>query len=104
LVFLDSSTSKLINEDNNNHHSRSVKAVKSTRSRIIPSISLASMHEDHDYTERKDLLIQCDRLRLIIFVASCPSYDLHLYAHIERSSLNRCVFTPIPHQTGKNTR
>jgi hypothetical protein len=40
------------------------------------------MHDDHDYDE-----------------PPCPSFDLHLYAHIDRSSLNRCVFTPIPHQT-----
>ncbi len=35
----------------------------------------------------------------MFFSAPCPSFDLHLYAHIDRSSLNRCVFTPIPHQT-----
>ncbi len=48
----DSSTSKLNNEDsNNNYQIRSVKAVKSTKSRIIPSISLATMEEDQDYDE-----------------------------------------------------
>jgi len=66
-IFSDSSTSKLINEDNNNHHPRSVKAVKSTRSRIIPSISIASMQDDHEYNECKYLSNQCDGLRLIIF-------------------------------------
>ena len=40
----------------------------------------------------------------IYFLASCPSFDLHLYAHIDHSSLNRCVFTPVPHQTGKKIR
>ncbi|CAF3363978.1 unnamed protein product [Rotaria sp. Silwood1] len=80
--FLDSSASKLSNENYNNHVSRSAKAVKSTRSQRIPSISLVTMQEDHDYDE-----------------PPCPSFDLHLYAHIDRSSLNRCVFTPIPHQT-----
>jgi len=60
--FSDSSASKLMNEDNNNHHPRSVKAVKSTRSRIIPSISIAQMQDEHDYIERKDLLNQCDGL------------------------------------------
>ncbi|CAF0798816.1 unnamed protein product [Rotaria sordida] len=80
--YEDSSISKLINQDKNNHVSRSLKAVKATRSRIIPSISLTAMQEDHDYDE-----------------PPCPSFDLHLYAHIDHSSLNRCVFTPIPHQT-----
>lgn len=94
----DSSTSKLINEDNNNHHSRSVK---STRSKIIPSIPVTAMQDDHDYDERKNLFKYSDRLRLIYFLAPCPSFDLHLYAHIDRSSLNQCVFTPVPHQTGK---
>ena len=103
LFFSDSSTSKLINEDNNNYHPRSIKPVKNTRSQIIPSISLATMQDDHDYDERKYMSNQIDWLRLIIFVAPCPSFDLHLYAHIDHSSLNRCVFTPIPHQTSKNT-
>ncbi|CAF0946337.1 unnamed protein product [Adineta steineri] len=80
------STPKMTNNDNNNNCPaiRSVKAVKSTTSRIIPSVSLSSPPlEDHDYDGG----------------SSCPSFDLHLYAHIDRSSLNRCVFTPVPHQT-----
>jgi len=80
--YEDSSTPKINNEDNNNHFPRSVKDIRSIRSSIIPSISLSTMQDDHDYD-----------------LPPCPSFDLHLYAHIDRSSLNRCVFTPIPHQT-----
>jgi len=45
------------------------------------------MQDDHDYDE-----------------APCPSFDLHLYAHVDRSSLNRCVFTPVPHQTDEQSQ
>jgi hypothetical protein len=85
-----------------NCSSRSVKAAKSTTSRIIQSISRAPMQEDHDYDERKFLSNQIDWERLGCFAEPCPSFDLHLYAHVDHSSLNRCVFTPVPHQTGDN--
>lgn len=64
------------------------------------------MQDDHDYDERKNHVccsFQINSGRFIIILAPCPSFDLHLYAHIDQSSLNRCVFTPVPHQSGKET-
>ncbi len=60
LICLDSSTSKIITEDNNNHFPRSVKDIRSIRSSIIPSISLSTMQDDHDYDLRRYLSNQVD--------------------------------------------
>lgn len=50
-LVLGTSTVTIIDDTKINNSNRSVKAVKSTRSRMIPTMSSTAIPEDHDYYE-----------------------------------------------------